>query len=91
MLVLVIGDGRAEFEEAYSPTGEEVGGLDVDGPQGVGLAVKRVGGLCYLEGKGVLEGGEPGFEGWETQDPVSSQACWMGDGNAGRGVWECEF
>jgi hypothetical protein len=38
----------------------------------------------------VLEGGEPGFEGWETQDLVLSQACWMGDGDAGRGVWEGE-
>ncbi len=61
--------------------------MDVDGSQGVGAAVKRMGGLSCLEGEGVLKGGEPGFEGWEIQDLVLSQACRMGDGNAGRGAY----
>ena len=68
VLSVVVGDFGFQLDEAEA-LAKPVDGLDVDFAEDVGGAVEGVAWLL-LEGEGVLEGGQPGLEGWEGEELV---------------------
>lgn len=79
-LAIPIRDVRLQLQEAQSTPLEEIGGLDVDAAEDVGVSVELVGGM-ELAGERVLEGREPDIEGGKGEHGVSGE---VGGGGADR-------
>lgn len=89
MLAGGIGDIGFELYEAQTVAAEIVDGLDGDLAENIRIWVEGVG-FLGLEGEGMLESFQPGFEGREGEELGLGEVLRESDGDSRGSVWEGE-